>query len=211
MKKAVAFCCLLLAACGGGTGTFDTSPDSAARQRDTAPLAPRLPVNRLAPVDVSPLDISYFPVDFPLRRTSGDPTERPLARVIYSRPHKGGRVIFGGLLKWGEPWRLGANEATELELFQRATVLGQPVPAGRYILYCIPGPNEWVIVFNRNLYSWGLKPDPGQDAFRFNIPVQKQDPPLEHFTMVFQNAPGGASLVIAWDDVLTRLPFTFKS
>jgi hypothetical protein len=210
MKKAVAFCCLLLAACGGSDSPHGTPADKPAIQRDTAPLQAQVYVNRLAPVDVSPLDISYFPIDYPVRRMTGEAEGGPLARVIYSRPHKGGRAIFGELLKWGEPWRLGANEATELELFQKATILQQSVPAGRYTLYCIPGPNEWVLVFNRNLYSWGLRPDPKQDAFRFNVPVQKQGQPLEFFTMVFQNSRTGADLVIAWDDVLTRLPIAFN-
>jgi hypothetical protein len=210
MKKAVVFCCLLLAACGGDEPPHGAAAGKTAVQRDTAPLSPQVYVNNLAPMDVSPLDISYFPVDFPLRRMTGEATGAPLARVIYSRPHKGGRVIFGELLKWGEPWRLGANEATEIELFRSATILQQSVPAGRYTLYCIPGPNEWVLVFNRNLYNWGLKPDPKLDAFRFNVPVQKQAHPLEFFTMVFKNSRAGADLVIAWDDVLTRLPISFN-
>jgi hypothetical protein len=40
-----------------------------------------------------------------------------VARLIYSRPTKNGRVIFGDLLEYGKVWRLGANEATEIEFF----------------------------------------------------------------------------------------------
>jgi hypothetical protein len=209
MKKAVAFCCLLLAACQGQNSSHGTPAETHTLQRDTAPLPAQVYTNRLAPVDVSPLDISYYPVDYPLHRLDTDGSG-PKARVIYSRPHKGGRVIFGELLKWGEPWRLGANEATELELFENASIQKQQVPAGRYIIYCIPGPNEWVLLLNRNLYSWGLKPDPKQDVFRFTVPVQKQAQTLEYFTMVFQPSHQGADLVIAWDDVLTRLPIVFN-
>ena len=210
MKRLAALCCLLLAACSEGGDHFSAAPDTPARQRDTAPI-PVLRVNKLSPVDLSPLDVSYFPVDYPVLKMSHPDVGGPKARVIYSRPHKGGRVIFGGLLPYGEPWRLGANEATELELFEPAVVQGQTVPRGRYVLYCIPGPNEWVIVFNRNIYSWGLKPDPAQDAFRFTVPVQGKQEVLEHFTMVFQPSAGGADLVMGWDDVRTRLNFQFKS
>lgn len=210
MKRLAALCCLLLAACTDGGDHSSSASDTAARQRDTAPI-PSLRVNKLSPVDLSPLDVSYFPVDFPVQKMSHPGMGGPLARVIYSRPHKGGRVIFGGLLPYGEPWRLGANEATELELFAPAVVQGQTVPKGRYVLYCIPGPNEWVIVFNRNNYSWGLKPDPTQDAYRFTVPVLGKQEELEHFTMVFQPSTGGADLVMGWDDVRTRLSFQFKS
>ncbi|RYY85454.1 MAG: DUF2911 domain-containing protein [Chitinophagaceae bacterium] len=211
MKRMAAICCFLLAACSEGADPYVSVPDSANRQRDTAPLPAAMRVNKLLPVDMSPLDVVYFPVDYPVRKMDSSYIAAPKARVIYSRPHKGGRVIFGGLLKYGEPWRLGANEATELELFSAATVQGQVVPKGRYILYCIPGPNEWVIVFNRNVFSWGLKPDVGQDAFRFTVPVQGKQEALEHFTMVFQQSVEGADLVMGWDDVRTRLSFVFKS
>ena len=42
-------------------------------------------------------------------------TEPLAARVVYSRPKKEGRTIFGGLVEYGQVWRLGANEATEIE------------------------------------------------------------------------------------------------
>src|SRR6476661_8429432 len=115
--------------------------------------------NPYEPVDVSPMDISYFPIDYPVTKMAHPNMNVPMARVIYSRPHKQGRVIFGSLLKWGERWRLGANEATELELFQDATIQNKKVAKGRYVLYCIPQPDVWTIVFNTNLYSWGLKQD----------------------------------------------------
>jgi hypothetical protein len=209
MKRVLLFACWVLVACGGGGNSTRSAADSVV-QRDTSNATTQGPVNTLSPIDISPLDVSYCPADYPVQLMSGKVHENPLARVLYSRPHKGGRVIFGNLLKYGEPWRLGANEATELELFTSAVVQGRAVPAGRYVLYCIPGPNEWVIVFNRKLYSWGLHQDPKQDAFRFTVPVTQDPNVLEHFTMVFHRAGNGADLVIGWDDVRTRLNFVFS-
>lgn len=210
MKRLAVICCCLLAACSDSADPYVSVPDSSSRQRDTAPLPAAMRVNKLSPVDLSPLDVAYFPVDYPVHKMDSSYIAAPKARVIYSRPHKGGRTIFGGLIKFGEPWRLGANEATELELFTPARVQGQSIPKGRYILYCVPGPNEWVIVFNRNVFSWGLKIDNAQDAFRFTVPVQGKQEPIEHFTMVFQQTVDGADLVMGWDDVRTRLSFAFK-
>lgn len=165
--------------------------------------------NPYATVDVSPMDIAYFPVDYPIKKMAQPGMPPPLARVVYSRPHKQGRTIFGSLLKFGEHWRLGANEATELELFQTATIQNKKVARGRYILYSIPQRDHWTIIFNSNLYSWGLKQDAAGDLYRFDIPVEKVATPVEFYTMVFQKTSTGADLLMAWDDVAAKLPITF--
>lgn len=166
-------------------------------------------LNPYAPVDISPVDISYFPVDFPKIKMSRGPNAMPLARVIYSRPHLQGRHVFHEVLKYGEPWRLGANEATELELYRDAFIQDKKIKAGRYVLYCIPGQEEWTIVLNGNTHSWGLQPDPSQDVARFNVPVQTVDGSLEYFTIVFLQAGEGTELIMAWDNVEVRLPIRF--
>src|SRR4051794_7385437 len=64
-------------------------------------------------LDKSPMDMSYYPVDYTKEKMVQNPEEPLVARVIYSRPTKDNRVIFGEVVKYGAPWRLGANEATE--------------------------------------------------------------------------------------------------
>ena len=115
----------------------------------------QLPPVSFSPPDVSPMDMVYFPSDYPLLKMTGKTTAPPLARIIYSRPHKGGRSIFGNLVKYNVPWRLGANESTELEFFSTATIQDKKIKPGKYILYCIPKDSTWTIVFNSDLYSWG--------------------------------------------------------
>ncbi|MEO5985283.1 MAG: hypothetical protein ABIP80_07225, partial [Ferruginibacter sp.] len=52
--------------------------------------------NAYASGDQSPMDMSYFPPGYPLQKMSSkDSAIMPLARIIYSRPHKKGRQIFG--------------------------------------------------------------------------------------------------------------------
>lgn len=175
--------------------------------RDTNSLPVRKePANPYAAVDVSPMDMAYLPVDYPKLSVK---RPQPVARVIYSRPHKQGRKIFGELLKYGEPWRLGANESSELEFFQAVTIQDKTVPAGRYVIYCIPEAGSWIIALNSNLNSWGLNIDPAKDRFRFTVPIQTKNMSVEYFTMVFQPASKGADLVIAWDNVEARLPIQY--
>ena len=51
------------------------------------------------PPDQSPMDISYYPPNYPLLKTQEKITDAPVARVIYSRPARNERQIFGGLVE----------------------------------------------------------------------------------------------------------------
>lgn len=155
------------------------------------------------------MDMCYFPADYTKLKMAKAVTEPPLARIIYSRPHLEGRKLFKSVLKFGEQWRLGANESTEIQLYKDATIQGKKVAAGRYILYCIPQPDKWVIIFNSNTDTWGLHQDTTKDVARFDAPARTTNSRLEYFTMVFEKTTPGADLVMAWDDVEARLGMTF--
>jgi hypothetical protein len=173
------------------------------------PLTPEATGNTYAPVDVSPMDMSYYPVDYPKLKMANDGIPPPVVRVIYSRPHLQGRQLFHDVLRYGEPWRLGANESTEIQFFRDVTIQEKKIKAGRYILYCILGPDKWTIALNSNIDSWGLKQDAAKDVQRFEIPVSHGNPSLEYYTMVFEKTDTGADLIIAWDDVVAKLPVSF--
>jgi hypothetical protein len=160
-------------------------------------------------VDISPMDISYFPDDYPKLRMGNTISKPPLARVIYSRPHLQGRQLFHDVLHYGERWRMGANESTELELYTDAVIQDQKIKAGRYVLYCIPEPDKWNIIINSNIDSWGLQQDTTKDIARFIIPVKQTVNHLEYYTMIFEKSNTGAELLMAWDNLEARLPFRF--
>lgn len=168
--------------------------------------------NPYSNIDQSPLDMIYFPADYPQLKMVKADSVSLIARVIYSRPHKKGRTIFGNeqsLCPYGKPWRLGANEATEIEFFTNVSIQGKNVAKGAYILYCIPYPDHWTLVLNSNLHTWGLHINEEKDILRTDIPVIKQEPALEDFTMLFTKAVYGADLLMAWDNVKTVLPVEF--
>lgn len=165
--------------------------------------------NPYSAVDASPMDMAYFPDDYPIVKMGNPQTPAPQARVIYSRPHLQGRKLFVNLQQYGQPWRLGANESTELDLYQDAMIQDKKINAGRYVMYCIPEEKEWTIILNSNIDSWGLKPDSSRDLQKFVIPVTHQNRPVEYYTMIFQKTNSGAELIMAWDDLEARLPFKF--
>lgn len=158
--------------------------------------------------DVSPMDMIYYPIDFPKLKMTGSITDEPGIRIIYSRPKKSGRKIFGELLQYGKPWRLGANESTEIQFFKPFTIQDKKIEAGRYIMYCIPSSDKWTLVLNSNVDSWGLQQDMSKDIARFEIPVSRNNSAIEYFTMAFEAAEKGFYLVMAWDDVIARLPIS---
>lgn len=160
--------------------------------------------------DISPMDMCYFPVDYPKLKMAKATISPLRARVIYSRPHLQGRHLFENILKYGEAWRLGANESTELDLYSDAAIQGKKIKAGRYVLYCIPDKDQWTIVFNTNIDSWGLEPDSTKDVARFTIPAREISHQLEYLTMLFIKTQTGADLVMAWDKIEARLPFSFN-
>ena len=165
---------------------------------------------KFPPVDKSPMDMSYYPNGYPVLKIQDKPTEPLVARVIFSRPAKNGRTIFGELLEYGKVWRLGANEATEIEFFQNVKIATTKIKKGRYTMYCIPFAEKWTIIINKETDTWGsFKYDQTKDLVRIDVPVQKQSEILEAFVMAFDKSPTGANLVIAWDNFKVTLPIIF--
>ena len=178
--------------------------------KSDAPVKVLPPVSNYTNPDRSPMDMVYFPTDYPLLKMAGKTTVPQLMRIIYSRPQKQGRQIFGGLVQYDMPWRLGANEATEIEFFSAATVAGKTVKPGRYILYCIPQETKWTFVLNSNLYSWGLEQNRQKDLMQFEVPVEKTSLAIEYFTIACEKkSDKNTSLIFLWDDVKAKLPVSF--
>lgn len=165
---------------------------------------------KLPSLDKSPMDMSYYPAGYPIQKIQNKITEPLVMRIIYSRPQLNGRKIFGELEKFGEVWRLGANEATEIEFFKDVTINNKRIAKGRYTLYCIPNPDKWTIIVNRDTDIWGaFKYDPAKDVVRMDVPVTKNES-TEALTIVFDKTDAGANMVMYWDDVKASLPIAFK-
>lgn len=162
-------------------------------------------------LDKSPMDMAYYPNNYPVLKIQDKITEPVLARVIYSRPQRNGRIIFGDLVEYRKVWRLGANEATEIELYSTVKIGGKKILQGRYTLYAIPTTDNWTIILNKEVDTWGaFKYDPQKDVVRVKVPVEKLDRPVEALTMVFEKPDTICNLIIAWENVKVRLPIIVK-
>ena len=165
--------------------------------------------SKLPEVDKSPLDVSYYPNNYPVLKIQNKATEPMVARVLYSRPQKQGRKIFGELVEYGKVWRLGANEATEIEFYKDVKIGGKKVQKGRYTLYAIVNESTWTIIINKDTDTWGaFKYDSKKDLLRTDVAVQKTEEVVESMSMWFDKTPTGIALNISWEQVKVSLPIT---
>ncbi|OMQ10436.1 DUF2911 domain-containing protein [[Flexibacter] sp. ATCC 35103] len=164
---------------------------------------------KFAPLDASPVDISYFPNKAVKFKKTDNPN--PVVKVIYARPSVKGRTIFGDVVKFGEVWRVGANENTEIKFYKAVTIDGKKIPAGTYSLFAIPEKDKWTIIINKELDLWGgYAYDESKDFVRVSVPVKSVSEVIEALSIAFTSKDSVANLVIGWDKTTVELPITIK-
>ncbi len=128
--------------------------------------------------------------------------------LIYSRPSAKGRKVFGDLVPAGKLWRMGANEATKLVLTEPVEIGGKKIAAGTYVLYSIPGDDNWEIIINKGLTNWGIDGyKESEDIARFKVSPAKTKSMVETFTMQFANIkPASCDIQIIWEQTMITLP-----
>ena len=139
-------------------------------------------------------------------------------KVVYCQPYKKGRLIFGeakdgALQPYGKYWRLGANAATEITFSKNINFAGQPVSAGTYRMYAVPGATSFQIFINTELgvnLSAAREPDHAQDLVKVDVPVETPPSETEQFTINFGNDSTGVKMDLVWDKTLVRVPITLQ-
>lgn len=165
--------------------------------------------SKLPPLDKSPMDMVYYPVNYPVLKIQDKLTQPLISRIIYSRPQKGNRIVFGELVEYGQVWRLGANEATEIEFFQNVRIANKNIPKGKYTIFAIVNPVTWTLIINKETDVWGaFKYDEKKDVVRTTVPVHKLTETADAFTIFFEKVASGVNIVFAWDDAKVLLPFS---
>jgi hypothetical protein len=135
-------------------------------------------------------------------------------KISYCRPSVRGRVIFGeasqgALQPYGQYWRLGANEATEITFSQDVLFNGEKVKKGTYRMYAIPGASEFEIALNSQVGEWGVfEPDHAKDILRTGVPTSRTSSNVEQFTIkIDQSSEANAmDIVFEWADTRFVVP-----
>jgi hypothetical protein len=118
--------------------------------------------------------------------------------IDYSQPSLKGRTIGDQVAPFGEVWRTGANEATVFQVSKDVKLEGQPLPAGKYSLYSIPGENEWTIIINKTWDQWGTVYNESEDVLRAKVKPAKKGEAVEKMTFKISK-DGKVSLL--WGEV----------
>ncbi len=165
--------------------------------------------------DKSPMDLAQYP-NMSRLRNYVKPEEldanEPKVRVVYGRPQKKGRKVFGELEKFGSNWRLGANETTEITFFEDVKIGTESVKAGTYGMMAVVNDGNWDIVIHKNIPSWGTyNHDEATNVAKINVKTEKTPKVIEALSILFDKKDDkNVHMVIAWDDTMVRVPITLK-
>lgn len=147
-------------------------------------------------------------------------------KVTYGQPYKRDRDnIFGtkesgAVVPYGEIWRTGANEATEITVTRDVMIADKRLAAGTYSLFTTPGADLWKFHFNSLLGLDGTGTyDPVAEKFTpadlppHDVLVVEAKPTLlaaasevDQLTIAFEKTATGADMVLRWIRTEVRLP-----
>jgi hypothetical protein len=135
--------------------------------------------------------------------------------VTYGRPYTkdsrsgAARKIWGGLVPYGQPWRMGADEATILLTQKAIEIGGKTIPAGAYTLYMNPsetGTSQ--LVFSSALGGWGIPVDTKHDVAQVDLTKESLDTPLDQFVMAVSSNSSGGLIKLSWENTAYSVAFT---
>ena len=132
------------------------------------------------------------------------------ALLCYGAPSARGRDIMGGLLIYGQPERIGANEPTTIHLTGPASVGGVSLDAGSYSIYAIANEDEWEFFINSNWQRWGIPIDDtvrAAEVGSFTATPEPIDEMAETLAYSFESTDDGTmgDIVMEWEH--TRVKF----
>jgi hypothetical protein len=140
-------------------------------------------------LDKSPMDAAIY------RTSRSNPA---IAKVIYSRPQLNGRSL-SSLAPSGKVWRTGANESTEITFYRDVTFGGKNIKAGTYTMHTIPGEDQWTIIINSDINTWGsYSYNESNDVARVTGEVSKGSESIEAFSIAFSK---DGTMHLGWDTV----------
>jgi len=166
-------------------------------------------------LDKSPMDAAHFPVESAYTNylDEDSPNRNPKIKVLYSRPYKKDRTIFGELVKYGEEWRVGANECNEITFYSNVEIDGVTVPRGTYSMFADVHEKYWDLKLSKQLFIAGTKNrDKTMDILTTRIMTSTTKEEFEQFTVGFQKIDdNNTNLIFAWDNTQAVLPINMNA
>ena len=133
--------------------------------------------------------------------------------VVYSRPYKKDRIIFGSeedgaLVPFGKYWRTGANAATTFKTSSDILFNGEALSAGKYALFTVPYEDSWTVALSSesDVFFAIAQPDPKSDVLKTEVPVKPSENLIEQFTVEFSKDSLGVNMTLAWEKTIVSIP-----
>ncbi len=136
--------------------------------------------------------------------------------IDYFRPGVKGRKIFGEgdnfLQPYGNLWRTGANSGSKLTIDKDIIISGTTVAAGEYLIFTIPGKEEWSFMLYSDLTLGGNVNgyDKANEVLKTTVKATRLSSPTERLTFNISDVAAdntSASIEISWADVSIKVPF----
>ena len=128
--------------------------------------------------------------------------------IEYNAPSARGRKVEGGLIPYGQPWRLGADAATTLTTDADIMIGKLRVPKGVHTLYLLANENgPWELIVNKQTRQWGTEYNQGQDLGRVPMTETKLSQPVEKLNIVLKPTGGSEGVLeIQWGTTQAGAP-----
>ena len=133
--------------------------------------------------------------------------------INYYSPAVRGRIIWGGLVPFGNVWVTGAHRATNIDFNQEVIVGGVTIAPGKYGLFTIPGKDEWTIIVNKN-WEQHLADDydSKDDIVRVTVKPETEDTHQERLRFTIEAASDTkGEIVMYWEKLEVSIPITVRN
>ncbi|MBT5165793.1 MAG: DUF2911 domain-containing protein [Nitrosomonadales bacterium] len=132
--------------------------------------------------------------------------------IDYSAPSVRGRIIFGGLLAYGEVWQSGAHNATWIETNRDILINENLLKAGKYGFFTIPTKDKWTIILNKNWNQHGKDDyNVDDDVLRFDVTPEISEQITEQLTYQVEKLNNKEGIIsLSWEKVSLSFPFVLS-
>ena len=129
--------------------------------------------------------------------------------INYHSPGARKRILWGGLVPYGEVWVTGAHDATTITFDKDVSINKVQVPAGKYAFFTIPGKDEWTVIINKQWKQHlATEYDQKEDVVRIKVKPKKINhlERLQYFIEPGSNNNG--AIAVGWEKVKVSVPVT---
>ena len=130
--------------------------------------------------------------------------------IDYGRPNLQGRDMLSQA-QAGTVWRLGMNQATQIETTGDLVIAAKTLPAGKYTLWAKKtGDNSWVLAFHPKTGIWGAPPMTQGFVAEMPLTMTTAKDSAEQLTISLADMKGKAGIKIQWGTALLSGSFGVK-